>query len=241
VDWDSKVGIAIRYGLDVPGIESLPVGSRFSSLVQTDPGAHPASCTVSFPGLKQPGPGVDQTTPSNAEVKNEWNCTFMTCSRANFYGFSIARFPVFAHRVTVDITTQLVGWSSTWRRDWLFLSLQCFSPFLHAIRNILYLYRVQNFLPFACRIPTNHPHIHHPLLIYELATSVHFSNCSVVCALKPLCAYPNSSATSRNLAYPWCCAALLPSVCNCGELKDWGWVHPSAFPCMKFVCAKLGL
>jgi len=199
------------------------VGARFSSFVQTDAGTHPASCTRSFPGLKQPGHGVHQTTPSNAEVKNEWNYTFMACSRATFYCFNIARFPGFAHRVTVDITTQLVSWSSTWRRDWLFLSLQCLSPFLHAIRNILYLCRVLNYLPLACRMPTNHPHIHHPLLIYELTTSVRLTNsCSFVYVLKPHCAYPNFSATSRNLADPRCCSARLPSVCLCGELKDGG-------------------
>ena len=177
------------------------MGARFSSLVETDPWAHPASCTGSFPGLKQPGRGVDQTTPSNAEVKNVWNYTFMACSRAISYWFSNARFPGFAHRVTVDITTQLVDWSSAWLRDWPFLSLQCLSPFLHAIRNILYLCRVQNYLPFACPMPTNHPLIHHPLPIYELATPVRLSNsCIVVCVLKSHCAYPNSSATSRNLA-----------------------------------------
>ena len=38
----SSVGIATRYGLDGPGIESL-VGVRLSAHVQTDPGAHPAS------------------------------------------------------------------------------------------------------------------------------------------------------------------------------------------------------
>ena len=50
----SSVGIATGYGLDGPEIESR-WGARFSSPVQTDPGAHPASCTVrtgSFPGVK---------------------------------------------------------------------------------------------------------------------------------------------------------------------------------------------
>ena len=41
----SSVGIANGYGLDGPGIESR-WGARFSTLVQTDPGAHPASCTM---------------------------------------------------------------------------------------------------------------------------------------------------------------------------------------------------
>ena len=39
--------------------------ARFSALVQTCPGAHPASCTMgtgSFPGAKQPGRGADRPT-----------------------------------------------------------------------------------------------------------------------------------------------------------------------------------
>jgi len=48
------------------------VGARFSAAVQTGPGAHPASCTMgtgSFPGVKQPGDGVDHPPPSSTEVK----------------------------------------------------------------------------------------------------------------------------------------------------------------------------
>jgi hypothetical protein len=58
---DSSIGIATRYGMDGPGIES-PGGTRFSVPVQTDPGAHPAFYTIgtgSFPGVKQAGRGVD--------------------------------------------------------------------------------------------------------------------------------------------------------------------------------------
>jgi hypothetical protein len=50
----SVVGIATGYGLDGPGIESR-WEARFSSPVQTGPGAHPASFrmhTGSFPGVK---------------------------------------------------------------------------------------------------------------------------------------------------------------------------------------------
>jgi hypothetical protein len=50
----SSVGIAIGYGLDGPGIESR-FGARFSAPVQTGPGAHPASCTMSTGSL----PGVE--------------------------------------------------------------------------------------------------------------------------------------------------------------------------------------
>jgi hypothetical protein len=61
VGQDSSVGIETGYGLDGPGIESR-WGARFSAPVQTGPGAHPASCTMStgsFPGAKRPGCGVD--------------------------------------------------------------------------------------------------------------------------------------------------------------------------------------
>jgi hypothetical protein len=71
------VGIASRYGLDGPGIES-PWGARFSAPVQTGPGAHPASCTMgtgSFPGVKRPGPGTDHTTHLAPRLKEEYSYT----------------------------------------------------------------------------------------------------------------------------------------------------------------------
>ena len=60
------VGIVTDYGLDGPEIESRRVGkgARFSTPVQTSPGAHPASCTIgtaSFPGVKS-GRDVTLTT-----------------------------------------------------------------------------------------------------------------------------------------------------------------------------------
>ena len=68
---DSSVGIATRYGLYGPGIESR-WGARFSAPVQTGPGAYPASCTMGtgfFPGVKRPGRGVDHPPSYSAEVK----------------------------------------------------------------------------------------------------------------------------------------------------------------------------
>ena len=68
---DISVGIAARYGLDGPGIESR-WGARFSALIQTGPEAHPASYTMgtgSFPVLKRPGRCFDHPPPSSAEVK----------------------------------------------------------------------------------------------------------------------------------------------------------------------------
>ena len=65
------MGIAPRYGLDGPGIESrwrrdFPRASRQAL------GAHPVSYTTgtgSVPGVKRPGRGVDHPRPSSAEVK----------------------------------------------------------------------------------------------------------------------------------------------------------------------------
>ena len=59
---DSSVGIATRYGVHGPGIESRWGGARFSAPVQTGPGAHQASCKIgtgSFPGVKRLQRGVD--------------------------------------------------------------------------------------------------------------------------------------------------------------------------------------
>jgi len=50
---DSADGVATHYGL---------VGARFSAPVQTGPGAHPTPFTMGtgpFPGIKQPGRGID--------------------------------------------------------------------------------------------------------------------------------------------------------------------------------------
>ena len=58
---DSSVGIATRYRLDGPGIESR-WRARFSAPVHTGTGAQPASytmCTGSLPEVKRPGRGVD--------------------------------------------------------------------------------------------------------------------------------------------------------------------------------------
>ena len=70
---DSSVGIATRYGLDGPGIESR-WGARFFVSVQTGPGTHPASYTMgtgSFPGVKRPGRGVDHPPHLASRLKKE--------------------------------------------------------------------------------------------------------------------------------------------------------------------------
>ena len=58
---ESSVGIATRYGLDGPVIESR-WGGEISAPVQTGPRAHPVSYTMgtrSFPGVKRPGSYAD--------------------------------------------------------------------------------------------------------------------------------------------------------------------------------------
>jgi hypothetical protein len=64
---DSSVGIATRYGLDGPGIESR-WGRDFPHLSRPALGStHPPIQGVS--GVKRPGRGVDHPPPSSAEVK----------------------------------------------------------------------------------------------------------------------------------------------------------------------------
>jgi hypothetical protein len=68
---DRSVGIATRYGLDDPGIESR-WGREFLKPSRPALGPHPASYTMdtgSFPGVKWPGRGVDHPPPYSAEVK----------------------------------------------------------------------------------------------------------------------------------------------------------------------------
>jgi hypothetical protein len=66
----SVVGIATRYGLNDPGIESR-WEAKFSVPVQTGPLAHTTSYTMStesIPGVKRSGCVVDNP-PSSVEVK----------------------------------------------------------------------------------------------------------------------------------------------------------------------------
>jgi hypothetical protein len=64
------VGIATRYRLDGPGIESQ--GGRDFTHLQTGCEAHPVTSTMgtgSLLGVKRPGRGIDYPPPSRAEVK----------------------------------------------------------------------------------------------------------------------------------------------------------------------------
>jgi len=70
VDWDSSAVTATRYGLDGLGIVSR-WGARFSAPVQTDPGAHPASCAMGTGSLSREvkGRGVALPTKSHLRLK----------------------------------------------------------------------------------------------------------------------------------------------------------------------------
>jgi hypothetical protein len=83
---DISVGIATRYGLDGPGIESR-WGASFSAPVHTGPGAHPTSYTLGtgfFPAVKRPGRGVDHSPPSSAEVKERVELCFCSTSGSSW-------------------------------------------------------------------------------------------------------------------------------------------------------------
>jgi len=59
------------------------VGTRFSPPVQTGPGTHPTSYTMStgsFPGVRQPRPGLDHPHPFIAEVKERIELYFYSPS-----------------------------------------------------------------------------------------------------------------------------------------------------------------
>jgi hypothetical protein len=65
--WDRRCG---TYG-DITPFERTHHWARFSSNIQTGPGAHLASCTMStasFPRVKRPGRGVGHPPPSSADV-----------------------------------------------------------------------------------------------------------------------------------------------------------------------------
>ena len=84
---DNSVGVATRYGLDGPGIESTC--GRVFLPVYSGHGAHPASCTMGTGSF--PGRGVDHLPPSSAEVEGRVELyifsttgTFMASSREKF-------------------------------------------------------------------------------------------------------------------------------------------------------------
>ena len=82
---DSSVGIAIRYGLDDPGIES-----RWGEIIRTRPD-RPCVYRLSLQEVKRTGRGVDHTPPSSAQINDRISaisllplCDFMAYSRVKF-------------------------------------------------------------------------------------------------------------------------------------------------------------
>jgi len=69
---NSIVGIATRYGLDGPGIESRGEGEMFHThpdWLWGPPSLLYHGYRVFLPGVKWPGRGIDHQNPSSAEVK----------------------------------------------------------------------------------------------------------------------------------------------------------------------------
>ena len=75
---ESVVGIATRYRLDGPGIESR-WGAKFSAHIQTGPGAQPASYKVDtgclFPGIKRLERDVYHPPRLASGLKKEYSYT----------------------------------------------------------------------------------------------------------------------------------------------------------------------
>ena len=109
---DGSVGIGTRCRLDGPGIKSR-WEVRFSALVETGPGAHPAS--GSLPGLKRPGRGVDHPPPSSAGLKKSvlFLCTFVTYSRVRVTFHSCVEIYQCSASVDETRTASLFRWVHT--------------------------------------------------------------------------------------------------------------------------------
>jgi hypothetical protein len=68
----SSLSIVTEYGLDDWGsIPDRDGGLFFSLRVQTDSGAHPASCPMGTGGKARVGHDADHSPPSSVEVKYE--------------------------------------------------------------------------------------------------------------------------------------------------------------------------
>ena len=105
----SSVGIATRYGLDWPGIESR-WGARFCAPVQTGPGAYPCSYTMgtgSFPGVKRPRRCVDHPPPSSAKV--EGRVELYICSPSGPSWPVVGRTLPFLPRLWEHVSVQSAG------------------------------------------------------------------------------------------------------------------------------------
>jgi hypothetical protein len=110
--------------------DRIPVRARIFAPVQTGPGAHPAPYTmgtVSLPGVKRPGPGVDHPPLSSAEVKET--------VELYLYSTSGSSWPVLGWPLPLPIThaqwLRVALWNVTTRTG----SVAAFS-FVNAVRAI---------------------------------------------------------------------------------------------------------
>ena len=111
---NSSGGMAIRYGLDGPGIESR-WREYFPHPFQTGPGAHPTSYTMgteSFPGVKRPGRGAEPPPPSSAEV--EGSVELYVCSPSGSSWPVLGRTLPLLMSNFLNILTQKHNNSSSW-------------------------------------------------------------------------------------------------------------------------------
>jgi hypothetical protein len=122
---NSSVGIATRYGLDSPGIESR-CGARFSAPVRNCSGTHPASYTMgtgSFPGVQRQGCSVDHPPTSNAKVKESKKSVpllhfwaFVACYRVKFTFTFTLRFKLDTHYIPPEFSLFiLINVRSSWK------------------------------------------------------------------------------------------------------------------------------
>jgi hypothetical protein len=90
--------------------DRIPVGTRPSAPVQTDPGAHSASYimgTGSLPGIKRLGRGVDRPLPCSAEVKERARLFLHSPSRTSWSVLGLILLHVFYDSA---LFLQLVVW-----------------------------------------------------------------------------------------------------------------------------------
>ena len=88
---DGSVGIAIRYGLDGPGIEYRRWWI-FYTYIQNDPRTHPPYCmrgTGPFPVVKRSRRGVDQPISSSTEVEERVELYLYSLSVSTWQGYSV--------------------------------------------------------------------------------------------------------------------------------------------------------
>jgi hypothetical protein len=106
------------------------VGVTYSALVQTLPGAHPASCTISFPGVKRLGPPFDRPQPSSAEVTDGRSIPYFLSGPSRLWG---ELYP-YTYRYTYEI------WHSNSSQTCLHITIKCFQVKIAKLFSMLEFY-----------------------------------------------------------------------------------------------------